>query len=444
MGITLPIAAQQLITVGVNMLDTIMVGAVGEQSLSAVSLANQFITVFTMLCMGIGMGASVLVSRYYGMKEQESLKKTVVIMLRLVMAFALTFCIITLFVPDSIMRIYTTEEPLITRGIHYLRWSWFTYFISGLSITCAIVLRCVDQVRIPLYASISAFLLNLGANYIFIFGKFGAPRMEEAGAALGTLIARFVEMGIILGFMLLKDQNLHIRFRDFFVKTRDLWKEYVRISIPVLISDGIFAIGSNSVTMIIGRLGSKMVAANAITLVTQQLSSVMTSGMSQAGAIVTGVTLGNGSRDKAQEQGYAFLGLGLLFGTIAAAVILLISHPMIAAYNISEETADIAAQLMRAISIIVIFQSSNSIMTKGVLRGGGDTRMLMAADNIFQWVLALPLGMLAGFVLHLPAFWIYICLKSDQIAKAIWCVFRLKSGKWIKKIRTVKEVASCG
>ena len=96
---------------------------------------------------------------------------------------------------------------------------------------------------------------------------------------------------------------------------------------------------------------------------------------------------------------------------------------------------------MSAISIIMLFQATNRIMTKGVLRGGGDTKILMVADNVFLWVASLPLGILAGLILHLPAFWIYFFLKIDQVLKAIWCVIRLHSGKWIKKIRTSQEVA---
>ena len=150
----------------------------------------------------------------------------------------------------------------------------------------------------------------------------------------------------------------------------NLLPEYIRISIPVLISDGILALGNNSVAMVIGRLGENFVAANAVTTVTQQLSSVMIQGFSQAGAIVTGYTLGEGDREKAHRQGYAFLGIGILFGLIAAGIIMLISGPMIKAYNLSPQTQEIAWQLMVSISIIVVFQATNSIMTKGVLRGG--------------------------------------------------------------------------
>lgn len=222
------------------------------------------------------------------------------------------------------------------------------------------------------------------------------------------------------------------------MKTGSLFSEYIRICIPVLISDGILAIGNNSVAMVIGHLGAAFVAANAITSVTQQLSTVVIQGVSQAGAIVTGQTLGHGDKEKTMQQGWMFLGLGLGLGAFSAIFIMAVSGPIIGSYKVSKETVNIAEQLMAAISLIIIFRATNSIMTKGVLRGGGDTKMLMIADNIFLWVLSIPLGILAGFVFKWPAFWIYVCLKSDDIVKTIWCVGRLKSQKWIKRISTGK------
>ena len=439
--LALPIALQSMISIGVNMLDTIMVGKLGEASLSATSLANQFISVYHILCMGLGMGASVLVSRYWGMKQQEpekameSLRKTVCIVLRLTVGLAACFAIATYLIPGEIMRIYGDDSRIIELGTVYFRYSVITYFFLGLSLVCTIILRSVGQVRLPLFVSIGAFFVNLGSNYCLIFGKFGFPKMEVAGAALGTLIARVFETTIICGYLLFVDKKIGFRIKHFAMKTKDLLGEYIRISIPVLISDGILAIGNNTVAMVIGRLGMVFVAANAITAVTQQMSSVVIQGVSQSGAIVTGQTLGTGDKEKTMEQGYGFLGLGIGLGILSALFIMLVSDSIIGSYEVSNETAQMARQLMMAISIIVLFQSSNSIMTKGVLRGGGDTKMLMFTDNAFLWIVSIPLGIIAGFVLHLPAFFIYMALKFDQIIKAVWCVFRLKSGKWIKKIR---------
>lgn len=438
--ISVPIALQGLITQGVNLMDTIMIKMVGETQMSGVALANQFINIFHIFCMGIGMGASVLVARYYGCKDQSSLKKTVTIMLRLVLAMATLFCVATILFPSGIMQIYTPEADMIEYGKNYLNYSVVSYYFLGLSLTCTIILRNVGQVRLPMYTSIAAFFVNIGANYAFIFGKLGMPKMDEAGAAVGTLVARIFEFLVICGYLLVIDKKIGYRIKDLFLKVGKLWREYIRISIPVLVSDGILALGNNSVAMVIGRLGSSFVAANAVTTMTQQLSSVMISGFSQAGAIVTGYTLGEGDRKKAFEQGYAFLGIGFLFGLIAASVVMLISNPVINAFDLEPQTRPIAKQLMMSISTIIVFQATNSIMTKGVLRGGGDTKMLMLADNIFLWVASIPLGIVAGLILHLPAFWIYFALKIDQVLKAVWCVIRLRSGKWIKKIRTESEI----
>lgn len=447
--LALPIAMQSLITIGVNMLDNIMVGRLGETELSATSLANQFISIYHIFCMGLGMGASVLVSRYWGMREKEpekameALRKTICIMLRITVSLAALFAIVTFLIPERIMQMYVDTSKdmygIIDGGTVYFKYSVITYFFLGLSLVCTIVLRSVGQVKIPLYVSIGAFFVNLGANYTLIFGKFGMPRMGIAGAALATLIARVFEASIICGYLLFFDKKIGFRLKNLTMKTGDLMGEYIRISVPVLISDGILAIGNNTVAMVIGRLGERFVAANAITAVTQQMSSVMIQGVCQAGAIVTGQTLGEGDKERAQTQAYGFLGFGLLLGLISAGFIMAVSGFIIRSYKVSPETAHMAQQLMNAISLIIVFQATNSIMTKGVLRGGGDTKMLMLADNIFLWVLSIPLGIVAGFVWKLSPFWIYIGLKFDQIAKAVWCVCRLRSGKWIKKIKTGKE-----
>lgn len=447
-ALALPIALQSLITIGVNMLDNIMVGSLGDTALSATSLANSFISVFQIFCMGLGMGASVLVSRYWGMKlsadneetsldASRALKQTVCLMLRLNVTLAAFFALVTLVMPGIIMRTYTDKEHIVAMGVSYFEYSVLTYFFVGISLVVTIVLRSVGQVLYPLVVSIVAFLVNLSANYILIFGKFGAPKLGVAGAALGTLIARIVECTLIMGYLLVFDTKICFRVKDFFMNTKSLLREYIRISIPVLISDGILAIGTNSVAMVIGHLDEAFITANSITSVTQQLSTVVITGVSQAGAIVTGITLGEGDKDKTMRQGYQFFRLGLLLGGLSAAFIYLFSDAIIGIYkNITPEAMETAKSLMLAICVIIVFQGTNSIMTKGVLRGGGDTKILMLADNIFLWVLAIPLGILAGFYLKLPAFWIYVLLKSDQIFKTVWSFLRLRSGKWIKKIST--------
>ncbi len=258
--------------------------------------------------------------------------------------------------------------------------------------------------------------------------------MEVAGAALGTLLSRLIECTVILTYFLVFEKNVNYHVSDFFKKSGDLLGEYLRICIPVVISDALMAFGNSAIAIIMGHIGATFVSANAITSVTQQLTTVFTQGISQASCIMTGHTLGEGKIEEAQNDGYAFTFSGAVLGLVACLIILIIKRPIIGLYNITEETRNIADQLMNVIALILIFQSTNSILTKGVLRGGGDTKFLMAGDVLFLWIASVPLGILAGLVLQLPAFWIYFAMKIDQILKCVWCFSRLRSGKWIKTI----------
>jgi len=437
--IAVPISLQSLITVGINLMDTIMLSEMGDAQLSASSLAGQFINLFMIFCMGIGMGASVLTSRFWGMKDINSLKKAVTIMLRVCFVFSAVFTVMTIAAPRLIMLIYSNEADIIDYGIKYLYWMIPTYFCMGFSLTCTIVLRSVGQVRIPLICSVCAFFVNVFFNWVFIFGNLGAPRMEIEGAALGTLISRGFELMFICGYFFFFDHRIRYRVRDMLMRCRDLVREYVRVSIPVLISDGLLAFGNNAVGMITGHMGKAFVAANSVTVVVQQLSSVLTTGVSNASGIITGHTMGQGDYKKAQKQGYTFFLLGALIGVGAALIIFILRTPIINYYQVSDEAKTIAYELMNAIMLIMVFQSTNSILTKGVLRAGGDTRFLMAGDILFLWVASIPLGAVAGLVLGLPAFWVYTFLKIDQIIKCVWCFFRLKSGKWLKNIKSAEN-----
>jgi len=432
--IAIPISLQQLITVGVNLMDTIMLSGMGDAQLSASTLAGQFISLFQICCMGIGMGASVLTSRFWGMHDAHSLKKAVTIMLRFCLVFSSAFTIAVLAAPAFIMRIYSPDPEIVKYGVVYLRWLLPTYFCMGFSLTCTIVLRTVGLVRIPLFCSILAFFINVFFNWVFIFGNLGAPRMEIAGAALGTLIARIFEFCFICGYFFFRDQRISYRLHMVFSECRSLLNEYMRISIPVLISDSLLAIGNNAVAVIMGHIGTTFVAANSVTTVVQQLSSVLTQGISNASGIITGHTMGEGDYEKAQKQGYTFLFIGFVIGLFAAMIILVFRNPIINYYKVTPEAKEMAYELMNAILIIIVFQAMNSILTKGVLRAGGDTKFLMAGDILFLWVASIPLGALAGLVLHWSPFSIYMMLKIDQIIKCVWCYFRLRSGKWLKKI----------
>lgn len=430
--LALPIVLQNMITIGVNIMDTVMLGSYGEVQLSGSSLANEFINVFHILCMGMGGGAAVLTAQFWGRKDTASLKHAMTIMLRICLTLALLFTAVTVACPSFIMSIFTDDAAVIEKGSAYFMWSAPTYLLMGVSLTLTLVLRSMRKVIVPLITSIICFFVNVFFNWVFIFGNLGAPEMQIEGAALGTLIARTVETAIIGVYVFKVDKSIGYRIRDLFGSCGGLLPNYLKYSIPVLISDGMLALGNSMVSIIMGHISTEFVAANAIIATIVRLSTVFTQGLGQASSAMTGNTLGRGERERAYREGMTFVTLSFIIGIFAAAVILALSPFIIGMYNIEEATREIAFQLMYAVAIMVIFQSSQSVLTKGVLRGGGDTRFLMFADVTFLWLASIPLGALCGLVLGASPFIIYIALKIDWAIKTFICLYRLRTRKWIR------------
>ncbi|MCI8616094.1 MAG: MATE family efflux transporter [Lachnospiraceae bacterium] len=433
--IMLPVAAQQAINMGVNMMDTIMLGNFGEVQLSASSLANSFYMLYGILCMGIIGGCSVLVSQYWGAGNLEKAREVFSLAFRLAAVLGFAFAIVTWLTPGTIMQLFTSDPEVIEAGVRYLKITAFIYMIHGTSQVVAFLMRSVRQAQLGLYVSIISFFANIFANWVFIFGKLGAPRMEIAGAALGTLIARCVEFLVTFLYVLKIDQKLKLKVSDFLHNPeRSLYRKYFQVGAPALVSDGLLGLGSTAISMVLGRMGSDVVAANSICMVVDRLFTVVVQGISNASGIITGNTIGEGKPDKAQEQGETFYLLSILCG-ILSTILVSIGGPLtIRLYNLQPETITVTKSMMYAYAVVMFFSAVQSIMTKGVLRGGGDTKFLLKADVLFMWLVSIPLGILAGLVLHAPGWVAVICLRIDFAIKSIWCVSRLKSGKWIKNI----------
>ena len=433
-----PISAQQIITVGVNMMDTIMLGQLNETALAASSMAVQVHNLFHFMSMGMAMGASVMIARFYGAGEERSLRKTLAIMYRFCILLASLFTLVVGMFPAGVMRLLTSEPEVVREGVRYLRWALPCFLVYSMSTCTTHVLRNLKKIHIPLITSIFAFFINVGANWIFIFGKFGAPAMGVAGAALGTLISRVFEFSMICGYFFFRDTRLRFRPADI-IRTRcgDLLPEYIRISVPVMISDTLLGVGNSMTVSIVGHTNRTFMSAYTITTVTQQVATVFSSGIGQAALIVTGNTLGEGNREKARQQGRTLVILSLLLGIATAAVIVWMAPAIVGYYKITPETYDVAMELMDAVGIIVIFMLTGSVLTKGVLRGGGDTRFLMIGDIVFLWCVSIPLGFLGSQVFHWRPFFVLCALRIDHLLKTLLCSIRLNGDRWMKKINAV-------
>ena len=436
--ILIPIVLQSIINQGVNMMDTVMVGRLGEASISASSLANQFYNIFVFLCMGISAAGLVLASQYFGAGDLKTVRRVFDLILQIVLIGGAVFAVLSFLIPEQIIRIFTHEEDVVQLGADYLRVTALIYLPHGVSLVISNVIRSIGNARLGLYVSIASFIVNIGANYVFIFGKLGMPALGVMGAAVGTLIARLVEFTFCAVYLLKKEKVLRYRPSGLLKKPNKLlFSEFRRLGMPAIISDSLLALAASAISIILGHMGKEIVSAYAIVTVVDRMATVAIQGVSSASGVIIGQTVGEGEFERAQKEGWTFLILSVAIGIIGAILVLWLGEWSIGLYEIAPSTVEITTSMMLASAIIVFFQAIQSALSKGILRGGGDTKFLMIADIIFQWVASIPLGAVAGLVLGLDPFWVLIALRIDFIIKSVWLVFRLRSGKWIHKAKSM-------
>ena len=433
-----PVVLQSIINQGVNMMDTVMVGKLGEASISASSLANQFYNIFVFLCMGISAAGVVLSSQYFGAGDLKTVRRVFDLVLQIVIVGAVAFALLSFLLPGQIMRVFTDEEDVIELGAQYLRITALIYLPHGISLVLSNVMRSIGNAKLGLYVSIASFVVNIGANYVFIFGKLGMPALGVMGAAVGTLIARVVEFLFCTVYLFKVEKVLHYQVRGLVrLPSRALFGEFRRLGLPAVISDSILALAASVMSIILGHMGKEVVSSYAIVTVMDRMATVATMGLASASGVIIGQTVGEGEFERAKKEGWTFLYLSIAIGLIAGVLVLTLGEWSIGLYEITPATVEIAVSMMQASAIIVVFQAVQSTLSKGILRGGGDTKFLMVADVIFQWCASIPLGYLAGIVLHFPPFWVLIALRIDFFIKAVWLTFRLKGDKWIHKAKQV-------
>lgn len=434
LALSLPIAMQNMITTGVSMMDTIMIGTLGEVQLSGASLATQVSFIFMIFNFGISSGAGVLTAQYWGKGDVDAIKRIMATMYRLSLAVGIFMTVTTLIFPVQIMQVFSHEPEVVAAGVKYLQIMAFTYLMYGITITSIGVLRTVGTVKISLVVYSLSFVTNVFFNWVFIYGNLGAPRLEVRGAALGTLIARVTEFVIIMIFMRFKEKKLNFRVRDILHTDKGRTAEFRRMASPVILNELLWSTGVAMLSVVMGQMGSVIVAANSICQVVVQFVSVFFQGVGNAAAVVIGNTIGRGRYDDARARAKTLLAISLLLGFAACGIMLVIKPIAINFYNVSETTKAVAAQIMSISSVVVIFQSVAMITVVGTLRGGGDVKFGLFIDIAFLWLVAVPLGFLTGLKLGLPVVIVYSCIKVDELLKSILCFLRINSGKWMRDL----------
>lgn len=433
-SIALPIAVQNLITFMVSMVDTLMVGALGEIQLSAVSIANNLFFVLTILMFGLAGGSNIMISQYWGKGNVKTIHKILAIMYRVCLLITGIFIFIALFLPKYFMGIFTTDKAVIDFGASYLRIVCIGYLFYSITNCTIMMLRSVKTVSISIIVYTASLVVNSILNWILIFGNLGAPELGIRGAAIATVCARITEFSIVLVFMFIYERKIGLKLEHLLKLDKEILKDYVGLCTPVLCNELLWAIGASMISVIVGRMGTEVVAANSINGVAHQFVTVFIFGMSNATAVIIGNTIGEGKKEKAKEYAYSIGIFSVVMGCISGLMILLIKPFVVDFYNVSYSTKLIAMEIMTVTSGIIVFQSLASNFMMGVLRGGGDAKFVLINDLIFIWLVAIPGGFFVAFVLELPVALVFLVIKCDEILKSLTSVYRVISGKWVNDV----------
>lgn len=432
--LVVPVAMQNLITTAINSLDVIMLGRVNEIVLAGASLGNQVYFNMSLFLFGITSGAAVLIAQYWGKKDLDSIKAIFGLGMKLGIAVSSLFALSAFFLPELLMRIFTDNPEIIRQGEIYLRIVCFSYPFTAVNMIYLNTMRSMEKVKIATLAYSVSFFVNLIANGVLIFGLLGFPALGAAGAAWGTVIARFSESLVILFYDRKINRTLKFSIKFLVSKngllTRDFWK----YALPVIINELSWGTGISMIAGILGRLGSSVVAANAVAQVARQLSMIIGFGVAAAAAIEIGKKIGEGNREGAKDLGRRYAVLSVITGFIGAAVILIALPIMLKFLVLTPDAAKYLKMMMLVMSYFVIGQSINSCFVVGIFRAGGDTRFGLFFDLTFMWGIAILGGWIAAFVFHAPVTVVYMILLSDEVLKMPVAYGRYKSYKWLKNV----------
>lgn len=437
-ALVLPIAVQNLMTALVSASDALMLGFLNQDALSAVSLATQAQFVLNLFYAALTIGTTILAAQYWGRKDAETVEKVLAVALRFSMGISLAFFLAALLAPGGIMRVFTDDPVLIRLGIPYLKivgWSWLFMGIS--QIYLCIMKNSGRTLRSTVYGSVAVFL-NIALNAVLIFGLFGMPGLGIRGAAIATLISRAAELLCVL-WENRKKEEVCIRWTALKNGGGVLQRDFCRYTGPVLANELVWGCGFTMFSVIMGHLGSDAVAANSIANIVKNIIACFCLGIGSGSGILVGNELGRGDLSRAKEYGGRLCRIALGAGALSGLVLLVFS-PLILGFagTLTPRAKEYLQVMLLICAYYLVGKSLNSTVVAGIFCAGGDTRFGLLCDAVTMWIVIVPVGMLAAFVLRLPVLAVYFLLNLDEIIKLPAVYRHYRKYRWVRNL-TVQE-----
>jgi len=440
LALALPILFQNLITNSLGLVDTFMVGTMGQGPLAGVTLANIPVFVVQLMMFGIQSGSSVLISQYWGKMDRAAINQVMGIGMYAAGFVGLAFALIMGILPNQFMALFGNDAQVIATAARYARIVGWSYFFDSFVQVYNGVHRAMGNPKRGLYILGVSMACNTFLNWVFIFGNLGAPRLGVEGAALATLLARVLSCAIAVSWAVL-DKNFRLNPALLFRPGGEMTRRFIRFATPVMCNETFWGLGSSLFPTIMGHMAGseEILAAYAIAGNIANLCTVGVFAIAGTAAILVGQEIGSGHADRVASLGALLDTLAFLFGMAAGAAFLALLHFFIIPvlyplFKLTPSAGDICTMMLTLVFLLLPLRSFDTTNIVGVLRGGGDVRAATIIDLTPLWAVALPLAALAGLVLQAGILWVYLAMMSENVVKSLVGFWRFKSGKWVRDV----------
>lgn len=434
LSIAIPISLQSLFQSSLSVIDQIMVGQLGTNSVAGIGLGGRFPNLFAVTLAAVGTSSSIMISQYCGANDRRGISRSFSTNGLLALFITAVFFLTSIFFPVQILSCYTSDANIVAIGSDYLRIMSVSYIPLLITTMLSAVLRNTGHATSPMIASIISVITNTILNYVLIFGNFGAPRLGVNGTAIATTSARIIEC-LILCSLFIKEQKASIlRIYPLECISTDFIKKMLMIASPIIINEFLWGAGDTMYSVIYGHIGTEAMAAMTLTLPIQNLSIGLFTGVSSAAAILVGNSLGKGTYAGAYKLSQRFIRYCILGSFGIGGALCLISGVYPNLFDVSGSTRHYTVLLIYIFSAFLFVKVSNMVLAGGILRSGGKTVYTLAMEMFGTWAIGVPIGFLAAMVWHLPIEWVYCLITTEEVVRLVIGLLIFWSKKWMKQI----------
>lgn len=437
--IALPITIQNLTLASLNLVDNIVIGGLGEVAIAGVGLANQYFFLLNLLLFGITSGSAIFTAQFWGNKDIKSIRRVLGICILSGGIASFLFALGGFFLPGKILAMFSKDAAVISLGTQYLQIVVFSYVLTAITFSYSFILRSTGKVKAPLFVSIVALSINTVLNYLLVYGYLGLPEMGVAGAAVATVIARAIEMVILLLIVYSKDYAVAAKLKELLDLSPSFIMRFFSVTVPVILNESMWALGVTMYAIVYARMGTEVIASTNISSTIERIIWVIFLGFGNACAVMLGNKIGEGDKETAFEYAKRFSFLGPAAAIVVGTVMIFLTGWALSPYNVSEIVHTYAQKNLIVACCFMWVKVFNYTNIVGILRSGGDTTFCLILDTGGVWLIGVPLAFLGGLVWHLPIYWVYALVNIEEVFKLILGIPRLLSKKWINNLTAHAE-----